>query len=162
MRYEYECPTHGRFDESYKMGEAPRSRGCGLMKATRTMDEWGSLDYCVQTAVRVFTPPQFTEDRTRFWNNGRDRTRYSAALGMTMPDSRAERDRVCKEKGIEFVTRREVPADWKAAVENVKAVRAGHAPAPFDQIVTAPKPKVESLVDRVRRQPERLRGKLGG
>lgn len=60
--------------------------------------------------------------------------RYSTALGCEMPYSRSERDRVAKERGVEFCSRAEFLADnheAREAVEYHKEVQAGRTPDPW-------------------------------
>jgi hypothetical protein len=61
----------------------------------------------------------FVEDRLRFWK-GPMGNGYSHALGEQMPDSRAARDRLAAQKGVEFVGTREFLAENKEAAEAVQ------------------------------------------
>lgn len=78
---------------------------------------------------QIFHPPQFTQDSCRLWR-GVNGTRFSHALGAEMPDTRQARDRLAREKGVEFVGKREFLASNKeaaAAVEYHAHVATGGA-----------------------------------
>lgn len=94
---------------------------CGNQDLVAPMREAASLmpcPICHRPRPQVFHPPQFTEDRTRFWK-GPMGNGYSTALGERMPDSRSARDRRAKEKGIEFCSLAELRADNKEAAEAI-------------------------------------------
>lgn len=82
--------------------------------------------------ARIFTAPHFQEDRVRFHRAGPNAPseRWSYALGQEMPDSRAERRRLEKERGVEFVTKADVLADpdMRKSMDYVKHLREGGAP----------------------------------
>jgi hypothetical protein len=101
--YEITCPNCG-----------PRDIVASIKEAKATMP----CDVCEATSPQVFHPPRFVEDRLRFWK-GPMGTRYSTALGCEMPNSRGERDRVAKERGVEFITLKEHLAENKEAAEAV-------------------------------------------
>lgn len=94
---------------------------CGDQETFATMSEARKTDLlacpvCERPRPRRIVLFQHTEDRTHMWKgplgNG-----YSTALGEQMPDSRSERDRLAKKKGIEFCTKAELLADSKEAAE---------------------------------------------
>src|SRR5580698_222662 len=86
MIYRVRCDTCGiqEFEESIETVSFPRPcPACGAL------------------SPKLFESPKFVEDRLRFFK-GHDGTGYSFALGERMPDSRAARDRLAKQKGIYF------------------------------------------------------------
>jgi hypothetical protein len=88
-------------------------------------------------AKRIFEPPIFQEDRLRFYQAkpNAPSPRWSYALGQDMPESKQERRRLEKEKGIEFVSRDEKPSipeppkgpekGWLKRAFDAKGIRLG-------------------------------------
>ncbi len=95
MRFGYACPLGHELIENFHCGHAPPAVICPTHQ---------------ETAPRVFDVPHFVEDRLRFYQAGANAPsgRWSYALGQEMPETRAERDRLCREKGIEMVTKAEM------------------------------------------------------
>lgn len=93
---------------------------CGLQEAWAPMStsDTAPCPVCGRERPKAITLPNFTEDRLRFWKgplgNG-----YSTALGAPMPGSRAERDRMARAKGVEFVSVAEHLAENRDAAEAV-------------------------------------------
>ena len=93
---------------------------CGTQETVARMSTASHLDcpVCERPRPKAIVLFQHTEDRTHMWKgplgNG-----YSFALGERMPDSRSERDRLARKKGVEFCTRAELLADNKEAAEAV-------------------------------------------
>lgn len=88
----------------------------------------GSKELPSHTGKRVYNSRniyRFTEDRLRNWRNPQQGGRFSNALGQDMPETRAERDRLCEEKGIEFVSPRDMPEQWKEAIAYKEHVDSG-------------------------------------
>lgn len=81
--------------------------------------------HCGVPMRRVFDVPHFTEDRCRFSRNPRTGKDFSDMLGMAYPKDRKERDAVYKMKGIEPVTKSDMPNQWKVAMEYNDHVRTG-------------------------------------
>lgn len=84
---------------------------------------------CGGLRPQVMHAPQFVEDRVRLWR-GANGDRYSYALGAEMPDSRQARDRMAREKGVEFIGKADFLAsnpEAKAAVEYKAHVDSGGA-----------------------------------
>ena len=71
---------------------------------------------CGRPRPQVFFAPQFTEDRLAQWK-GPMGNGWSHALGAPMPTSRQERDRLAREKGVEFCSVAELRADNKEAAD---------------------------------------------
>lgn len=118
MTFEYRCPTDGPFDSAHPIGQAPPAAICPM---------------CCTVAERYFSSESvfnFQEDRIRFARPHQG-TRFSAALGQDIPDSRSELNRLCKEKGIEFVGS-DLPPNWKAAREYGQHLKAGGERLPQD------------------------------
>lgn len=96
-----------------------RCANCGdqaLVVPMSVAAEYMPCPVCQRARPQVFNVPQFTEDRTRLWK-GPLGTGYSFALGRNMPDSRKERDRVARERGVEFCSLAELRADNKEAAQ---------------------------------------------
>lgn len=93
---------------------------CGVQEAYARMSssDYADCPVCGRPRVKRISLPNFTEDRLRFWKgplgNG-----YSHALGAQMPETRTERDRLARAKGVEFVGRSEFLAENKEAAEAV-------------------------------------------
>jgi hypothetical protein len=102
--YALKCPTCGDQEIVARMKDAAQYMPCPL---------------CDRPRPQVFFPPNVQEDRLRMWKgplgNG-----YSHALGERMPDSRAERDRLARKKGVEFVGKAEFLAENKEAAQAVE------------------------------------------
>jgi putative FmdB family regulatory protein len=93
---------------------------CGVQESYARMsaDAYAECPVCGRPRVKMISLPNFTEDRLRFWK-GPMGNGYSTALGAPMPESRAERDRMARAKGVEFVGRTEFLAENKEAAEAV-------------------------------------------
>lgn len=142
--YAFDCTNCGRdFDYFAKMSEiSAAAPGC---------------PYCHAPGRRVFTVPQYSEDRTRFFR-GPSGSRYSYMLGQNMPESRAEFHKICEQKGIEPVSRSTMPEGWKAAAQYARHVREGGDRV--DPASVLPKEKAEpvkSIRDMVRENPQVFR-----
>ena len=115
-------------------------RACGEHEIERSIkDHIPKQIYCYEHGLfcdRRFTPPYFQEDRLRFFK-GRDGSKYSYALGQQMPDSRQERDRIAKEKGVEFFSG---PANKteQAIVEYNQHIKAGATHEEADKAAPIP------------------------
>lgn len=96
--------------------------------------------------LQVFHPPHFSEDRCRLWR-GPTGSRFSYALGAEMPESRQARDKLAKEKGVEFVGKQEFLASNKEAAEAVEYTAhvnsGGRRDDPVAPVAPAWKPKPE-------------------
>jgi hypothetical protein len=75
--------------------------------------------------MRVFGDFNFVEDRTRMFRNPRTGTRFSDTLGCEMPEDRASRDALYASKGIEPVSPRDMPSQWKVAKEYADHLKSG-------------------------------------
>lgn len=142
--YGFECTSCGReFDYYARMSEiAHASPGC---------------PYCHGTSRRIFSVPQYSEDRTRFFR-GATGTRYSHMLGQDMPESRSEFHRICEQKGIEPVSRASIPSHWKEAASYARHVRdGGERVDPASVVPKEPIEGVKSVRDMVRENPEKFR-----
>jgi hypothetical protein len=95
------------------MGEAPTAVGLS------------HIDGVLCSAYRVFGDFNFVEDRTRMYRNPRTGTRFSDTLGCEMPEDRASRDALYAEKGIEPVSPRDMPSQWKVAKEYADHLKSG-------------------------------------
>ncbi len=93
-------------------------QNCGKQETVEriSLSKYASCPVCQRPRAKVPQVFQFTEDRLRMWSgplgNG-----YSTALGERMPDTRAERDRLARKKGVEFITKSELVATNKEAAE---------------------------------------------
>ena len=125
--YGFACPAGHEVEGVFGMEEVPTTVPC---------PEHGG------ECARVFYAPHFQEDRVRFHRAGpgAPTERWSYALGQDMPDSRAERRRIEKEKGIEFVSKADVMADpdMRKSLDYVQHLRAGGAPID-PKVMDAPK-----------------------
>ncbi len=113
-RYDIRCANCGDQEVIVPMSEASACMPCPL---------------CARPRPQVFSVPNFTEDRTRFWK-GPMGNGYSTALGEYMPESKRERDALAKKKGVEFCSLAELTSDNKeaqAALEYHAHVQAGGA-----------------------------------
>lgn len=116
MLFEFRCRACGTLHaQTYGIGKAPSAIRC----------------QCQEVADRHFSASnvfQWTEDRTRFFQGARG-DGWSYALGEYMPESRAERDRLAKKKGVEFISGvHELGKDAQDAVAYGKEVKAGMKP----------------------------------
>jgi hypothetical protein len=129
-RYGYDCPAGHEVILDATMRRAPDQIVC--------------LEHDAD-APRRFEPPQFTEDRLHFRRTGpgAPAENWSWTLGGPMPTSRAERKRVERERGIEFVTPSEARAD-------AQKLRDGK------DLWTAPKPEKGWLAKEVRKRGIKL------
>jgi putative FmdB family regulatory protein len=132
--YEFECRRHGRYEEHRQMGDF-RPLVC---------------DTCGRYAFKIFSVPNFQEDRSRFWR-GRDGSRYSSALGCELPDSRGDIAALARAKGIEFDAH-EMP-HVKRAVEVGRAKREGVELNSREILahINEPKEEAPSLAETLRR-----------
>lgn len=92
---------------------------CGEQELFARMSDAGTFMPCsVCSGMRPQTvrAPNFTEDRVRFFR-GVNGSKHSFALGTDMPDSRQARDRMARERGIEFMSLKEHLAENKEASE---------------------------------------------
>ncbi len=113
--YDLACANCGKQETFARMNDASRENN--LLPCP----------VCDRPRPKLISMPQFQEDRTRFFR-GALGNGYSHALGQQMPDSRSERDRVAKQKGVEFIGLSEHLAENKEAAEAVayrKHVDAG-------------------------------------
>lgn len=91
-----------------------------------------SVPCCESQAERVYGNFQFSEDRTRFFRNPVDGTRFSYSLGMQYPDTRAARDKTFAALGCEPVTRKTMPENWRWHQEYAEHKRQGGERLPGD------------------------------
>lgn len=92
---------------------------CGPQEMVARMSEAAAemaCPVCNRPRPQVFFPPNFTEDRLRMWK-GPLGNRWSHALGDYMPDSRGDRDKMAKAKGVEFCSVTDLRRDSKEADE---------------------------------------------
>lgn len=91
---------------------------CGTQEAWAPMSTSGEAPcpVCQRDRPKTITLPYYQEDRVRFFK-GANGDGFSHALGEYMPDSRSERDRLAKKKGVEFVTLNEHLSENKEAKE---------------------------------------------
>jgi hypothetical protein len=106
--YQYELAGGKRFERLFPMGDAPPA-----------------ITTEVGEAMRVFGDFNFVEDRTRFFRNPRTGTRFSDVLGCEMPEDRVSRDALYASKGAEPVSAREMPSQWKTALEYSRHLDTG-------------------------------------
>jgi hypothetical protein len=111
--YEFKCEHGERFEHSFAMGEAPSH-----MRAAHQTHKM-----CAYS--RVFGDFNFVEDRTRMYRNPRTGTRFSDTLGCEMPEDRASRDALYASKGVEPVSPRDMPSQWKVAKEYADHLKSG-------------------------------------
>jgi hypothetical protein len=100
----------------------------GLQSIIRPMSEASSPYFCAACeaeCVRVFDLPHFVEDRCRFARNPRTGENFSDMLGTSYPQDRRERDALYKMKGIEPVSKSDMPSQWKVAAEYAQHVKTG-------------------------------------
>ncbi len=139
MRFGYSCPAGHEIIEQHGVGKAPTSVMCHEH---------------AHTATRVFEPPHFVEDRLRFRKtSGTPSENWSYSLGAPMPTTRAERKRIERERGIEFVSRDDVMSDPDARKSHdyVAHLRAGGAP--IDPLkLDPPKPLEKGILARKLRE----------
>lgn len=81
-------------------------------------DDCAPCPVCLRDRPKAISLPNFQEDRVRFFK-GPMGNGYSTALGEMMPDSRQARDRLAKEKGVEFISKAEHLSENKEAAEAV-------------------------------------------
>ncbi len=128
--YEVACPNCGPQEIVARMSEAQTFMPCGL---------------CGRPRPQVIHAPNFQEDRLRMWKgplgNG-----YSHALGQYMPDSRSERDRIAKAKGVEFISLGEHLKENKEAAEAL-AYRQ-HVDSGGDRALDKPLPAKSPFVEK--------------
>jgi hypothetical protein len=105
-RYDVACENCGTQETVARMAD---------VRGTRTLD----CPVCERPRPRLIVVPQFQEDRLRFWK-GPTGNGYSHALGARMPDSREARDRLAKERGVEFITLAEHLGENKEAAQAVE------------------------------------------
>lgn len=112
------------------MGSAPKSVRCS---------DHG------QDCTRVYDF-QFAEDRTRFFRNPIDGSSYSYSLGHAMPDTKAKLHAEYERRGIEPVTPKTMPDQWKENQEYAASVRAGGARDTEPKIDISKGPTVRGLL----------------
>ncbi len=99
--YVTRCPNCGDREQTARMKDAAAKMPC---------------PQCARPRPQVYFAPFFVEDRLAQWKgplgNG-----WSNALGAPMPSSRAERDRLAREKGVEFCSVAELRADNREAAD---------------------------------------------
>lgn len=103
-KYDVVCPNCGVQEIVARMSEAAAQMPCPV---------------CQRPRPQIFHVPQFQEDRTRLWK-GPLQNGWSTALGEYMPQSRSERDKLAKKKGVEFCSLAELKADNKEAREAIE------------------------------------------
>lgn len=108
-QYAYACAGDHETVVHATMGEAPTTVLC---------------ETCGRRAHRVYGF-HFSEDRTRFFRNGIDGTKFSYALGKEMPDNRNEYHAILEATGSEPVTRGTMPTQWKENSEYLEHVQHG-------------------------------------
>jgi|FreactTroBogLake_1042271.scaffolds.fasta_scaffold00472_13 putative FmdB family regulatory protein len=147
-RYDYACPACGTIDEVIH----------GMREQVTVL-----CPECATPCNRYFSPdtfPQFTEDRVRFYRNNRKDApseRWSYALGQEMPESRRELNRLQEQKGIEFVSKRDMPDHWKMALEYKRHVdKGGERVAPEKLMPTSTKIEPGSIMKKAREKGVRF------
>jgi putative FmdB family regulatory protein len=132
--YEFECRRHGRYEEQRQMGDF-RPLVC---------------DTCGRYAHKIFSLFQFQEDRARMWR-GKDGTRYSAAFGEELPDSRSGIRALARERGVELDAH-DMP-HVKRAIEVGRAKREGVELNSREILahINEPKEEAPSLAETLRR-----------
>lgn len=109
---------------------------------------------CNEVSPRVFTAPQFTEDRRRFAGE-----RLSAATGQLIAQSRTQERMIEKAMDIEFMTKADAPANVKNAAAYSQHLRTGGDPLPnkvVAALVSPPPEKKKTIVEMMRENPVRL------
>jgi hypothetical protein len=86
---------------------------------------------CGYLSERLYTAPQTQEDRLRFYRNQYG-TRWSYAIGAEMPESRSERRRIERERGIMFDD--QLTPKERTMVEYAEHVRTGGERLPNERI----------------------------
>lgn len=123
-RYDVRCVQHGLHE---------------IVASIKTAAEFMPCGECGLPSRQVFSPPCIVEDRLRFWK-GPMGNGYSHALGAQMPETRAGRDRLAAEKGVEFCTIGELKADDKeiaSAIDYRKDVDTGGKKIPMKEAIPA-------------------------
>jgi hypothetical protein len=140
VRFGYRCPAGHEIVEQHRVGQAPPTTTC--------------YEHA-HTAARVFDVPHFVEDRLRFAKASphAPSERWSYALGREMPETRQERRRIEKERGIEFVTKADVYNDpeTRKSLDYVAHLRSGGAPIPPKEL-DPPKPLPKGILARKLRE----------
>lgn len=108
--YLYACPEHGAVQVRHSMDEVGSAKPC---------------PDCGAQSTRIFTVPQYNPDNTRFFRNPVNGTRFSYHLGREMPETRSEYKSLCDKMGIEPVTSKTMPEQWKQDQEYLQHVRNG-------------------------------------
>lgn len=129
-RYDVSCANCGPQETVARISEAATFMPCPV---------------CGGMRPQIIGVPQFQEDRVRFFR-GLDGSKHSFALGTDMPDSRQARDRMAKERGVEFISRSEHLAENKEAAEAV-AYRA-HVDSGGDRALDKPAPSTSPFVPK--------------
>lgn len=111
--YEIACVTCGTQEVVARMSDAGEFMACPICQRPRPQ-------------VFRFGAHTFTEDRLRLWK-GPLGTGYSNALGAPMPATRAQRDRVARERGVEFCSREDFLASNQEAAEAVEYAAHVHS-----------------------------------
>lgn len=142
--FEYRCKCGKLFEQSHAVGEAPSA---------------AISPCCGEYSARHFTPFQFSEDRTRFYRNPKDGSKHSNALGEDMPDSKKERDRILRQKGIELMTRFDTPAHVQRAADYGAHIRTGGERLPDSvvaEMLSPPREKPKTILELLREKAPRL------
>jgi hypothetical protein len=152
MRFGYACPDEHELIENFPVGKAPATVVCHEH---------------AHTAKRVFDVPQFTEDRIRFFrrrDSNAPSDRWSWAIGQDMPDSRQERRRIEKERGIEFVSQAEArkSPDVEKSLSYVNHLRSGGKPIPPGVLDPTAKIQRGTLAKKLSEKGVRLGADSGG
>jgi hypothetical protein len=124
--YDYECEHGNREERWFAMGDAPpHVLDCHPWPPTPR--QRNRVGYWLGTCQyhRVFGDFNFVEDRTRMYRNPRTGTRFSDTLGCEMPEDRVSRDALYASKGIEPVSPRDMPSQWKVAKEYADHLKSG-------------------------------------
>lgn len=136
-RYEFACCRH--FELVRPMSEASFPAIC---------------PDCGEPAQRIFTVPQFTEDRRRLWRN-REGTRYHHQIGGERPESRKEEEALLKARGQEMVPWNETPPHFQRAREYGDYLAAGGEALPPDEVAAIvnepkePEPTIAEQLDAI-------------
>ena len=111
---------------------------------------------CDGIAKRIYGNFQFSEDRTRFFRNPVDGSKFSYSLGMEHPDTRADYRRVLDGLGCEPVTAKTMPERWKEDRQYLEHVQHGGERLPRDG---APEPKPVGMT--IREQMDKSNFRVG-
>ena len=107
--YEFRCSKHGSMEAFGVMSSPPKGIPCKT---------------CGKFSPRRFTPPQFTEDKTRFYR-APDGSKFNPVTGTAMPDSGKEYYKQLESIGAEPVSPKTMPEPWKDNVAYQQHVSHG-------------------------------------